>query len=84
MSGHPFIDDSEESGKDSEDSEGEDKDSERTKIQVSIGELSITVENHSPETARKDFYEIYEYVMSDIDEWSRAMDNVLTQQGGFQ
>lgn len=68
-------------------SEGEDESeehSERSKVDVSVGNLSITVENSDPEACEEQFYRVYEFLMSDVEEWSRAMDNVLTRDGGFR
>lgn len=67
------------------DADGNDDTSEeRTRINVTLGNLTIEVENHDREMCEEQFYRIYEYVIADVDEWSRAMDSVLTQKGGFQ
>jgi hypothetical protein len=79
MSGHPSTD---EDG--AEDGEDGGKEAERTKIDVSIGNLSISVENHDREACEEQFYRIYDFVLRDVDEWSRAMDSVVTQEGGFR
>ena len=83
MSEHPFVD-----GEEEEEGEGGDTDdelnTERTKIDVRLGNLQISVENHDREACEEQFYRIYEFVLSDVDDWSRAMDNVLTEQGGFR
>ncbi|MFD1571113.1 hypothetical protein [Halorubrum laminariae] len=79
MSGQPSTDEDGAEG-------GEDgvEETERTKIDVSIGNLSISVENHDREACEEQFYRIYDFVLRDVDEWSRAMDSVVTQEGGFR
>jgi len=82
VSEHPFMDDEE---GESDEGEGEDElENERTRIDVSIGNLSIQVENHDREACEEQFYRVYEYVMDDVDDWSKAMSDVLTKNGGFQ
>jgi len=82
MAEHPFTDDDgeEESDEDRDDEET----TERTKIDVRLGNLQISVENHDREACEEQFYRIYKFVLSDVDDWSRAMDSVVTQEGGFR
>lgn len=80
MSEHPFIEDGEEGSEEDEERER----TEQTRIDVSIGNLSISIENHDREACEEQFYRVYEYILDDVDDWSRAMDNVLTDKGGFQ
>jgi hypothetical protein len=75
--------DDEEEGEESEDRDDE-LENERTRIDVSIGNLQISVENHDREACEEQFYRVYEYVMDDVDDWSKAMSDVLTKNGGFQ
>ncbi|WP_372479305.1 hypothetical protein ACAH01_11710 [Halomicrobium sp. HM KBTZ05] len=82
MSEHPFTD--EEGGEESEDGDDSGLENERTKIDVRVGNLQIAVENHDREACEEQFYRVYEFLMSDVEEWSRAMDNVLTRDGGFR
>lgn len=81
MSEHPFTEDD-----DTEEGQSEDglEGSERTKIDVRIGNLQIAVENHDRQECEAQFRRIYNFVIQDVDEWSRAMDSVLTQEGGFR
>jgi hypothetical protein len=81
MTEHPFTD--EEEGEESEDRDDEET-TERTKIDVRLGNLQISVENHDREACEEQFYRIYKFVLSDVDDWSRAMDSVVTQEGGFR
>lgn len=69
-----------------EEEDGEDgvEETERSKIDVRIGNLQISVENHDREACEAQFKRIYRFVISDVDEWSRAMDSVVTQEGGFR
>jgi len=69
---------------DTDEDGGDDAPDERTRINVSLGNLTIEVENHDREACEEQFYRIYEYVIADVDEWSRAMDSVLTNKGGYQ
>ena len=62
----------------------DDASDERTKIEVRVGNLQVTVENHDREECEAQFKRIYEFIISDVDEWSRAMDSVVTQEGGFR
>jgi len=62
----------------------EDETTERTKIEVSVGNLSIKVENHDREACEAQFKRIYDFVLDDVADWSRAMDSVVTQEGGFR
>ena len=81
MTEHPFTD--EEEGEENEDRDDEET-TERTKIDVRLGNLQISVENHDREACEEQFYRIYKFVLSDVDDWSRAMDSVVTQEGGFR
>jgi hypothetical protein len=81
MSEHPFTDEEEDEDEDGDDGE---ETTERTKIDVRVGNLQISVENHDREACEEQFYRVYEFLMSDVEEWSRAMDNVLTRDGGFR
>jgi len=56
MSGHPST------GEDgAEDDEEGVEETERTKIDVRIGNLSISVENHDREACEEQFYRIYDF-----------------------
>jgi hypothetical protein len=83
MSEHPFVDDEEED-EESADRDDDEETTERTKIDVRLGNLQISVENHDREACEEQFYRIYKFVLSDVDDWSRAMDSVVTQEGGFR
>lgn len=72
---------------DTDDIEGDDAGSDlKSCVEVEVGNLSISVEapESADENAEEQFYRIYQFLMEDVEDWSRALDAVITREGGYQ